>query len=156
MTRARARIMAIAPYDYDRTLFLEIPRIRGCLAFLGRHQKSVPTDEIILRADTHMRIAFGANILGPIRFGIGTSAVGLRDRPGSRQSIVDGRDFVAQKVAIVTVEIQPLLDHTLVVGVQRDAGGIIDARPLEMPRLDFEHVEAAIAIFIEPSADRIA
>src|SRR5262249_25896610 len=49
-----------------------------------------------------------------------------------------------------------LLDHGLIVGVQRNAGRLEDARAAEAARLGFEHVVLSVALAVDPLADRIA
>jgi hypothetical protein len=39
--------------------------------------------------------------------------------------------------------------------VERQAGGIIGARKLEIARFDFQRVEAAIAILVQPFPDGV-
>src|ERR1700692_2187463 len=53
------------------------------------------------------------------------------------------------------VEINAFLENGLIVEVEGKAGGVVDARPLEAARLDFEHVIVAVAILVDPSSDRI-
>src|SRR5262249_48705056 len=50
----------------------------------------------------------------------------------------------------------PLLDDSLAVAVEWDAGRVVTARVLEEARFDFEHVVFAVAVGIKPLADRIA
>ena len=52
--------------------------------------------------------------------------------------------------------VDPLLDDGLVVLVQRNAAGVEGARALEVAGLDFEHVVAAVAVRVDPLADRVA
>ena len=61
-----------------------------------------------------------------------------------------------QQILIGFVQINTLLDDGLVVGVQRDAGGVENSRALHAARLDQERVVASGAALIEPFADGIA
>ena len=54
------------------------------------------------------------------------------------------------------VEEQLLLDDGLFVGVQRKAVDVEIARALEVARLDFEHVVAAVTVLVDPFASRVA
>ena len=54
------------------------------------------------------------------------------------------------------VEIDALLDDGLAVLVERDAGGVVTARQLEEAGLDLEHVVLAVAVLVDPLADRVA
>ena len=74
----------------------------------------------------------------------------------SRKRAVDHRHLVVQELGIVLVEVNALLDDRLTVGVGRHAGRIERTRALQVAGLDLEHIEAAVAILVDPSADRIA
>ncbi len=54
------------------------------------------------------------------------------------------------------IETDAFLDDGLIVLVQGYAGRFVVARPLEVAGLDFEHVVAAVPIFVDPVADRVA
>ena len=66
------------------------------------------------------------------------------------------RDLVMQEVLVCLIEIEALLEDRLVVVMQRQAGSVVVARPLETAGLHFEHVIAAVTILIDPSANGIA
>ena len=51
---------------------------------------------------------------------------------------------------------EPLLEDRLVVDVQRQAGFVEGARSLEAAGLDLEQVVAAVAVGVDPFADRVA
>src|SRR5262249_34520895 len=80
----------------------------------------------------------------------------LVHRPWPREGVVHDGDFVVQDVRIALVEIDALLDNCLVVVMQRYAASLEGAWSLEIACLDLERVEAAVAIGVEPIADRIA
>ena len=61
-----------------------------------------------------------------------------------------------QDVAIVLVEIDAFLDDRLAVGVERNAARIVGAGVLEAARLDQQRIVAAVAVLIDPLADRVA
>src|SRR5215470_13247048 len=133
---------------------LEIAQVRWRLVLARRHQQAVRAQHVVLLADGDVRIAFGADVLEPDE--VALAAILFDDRPGARERIVDGGDLVDQDVGIALVERDALLDDGLVVLVQRKPGGLEGARALEIARLDLERVVAAIAIGIEPLADRVA
>src|SRR5229473_2648926 len=130
----------------------EITKIRRRLVLLGRHQHVVSAQEIILTADQNMMIVLGAVVLQPDRAGV--AAISLRDRPGPRQGVVDDGDLVVKRIRIALVEKKALLHHRLVVGVKRHAGALVGARTLEAAGLDLQYVESAVAVGIDPFADR--
>src|SRR5262245_32061427 len=103
-----------------------------------------------------MSIVLRADVIFPSRASIGTAVGPLFLGVRSRQRIVDHGDLVPEDVLVGLVEIDPLLDHRLAVAVERDAGRIVTARVLEETCLDFEYVVLAVAILIDPLADRIA
>src|SRR3954452_21747578 len=84
------------------------------------------------------------------------AAIALVDRPGAREGIIDDRDDVMHEVGVVLVEGDPLLDDGLIVLMQGDSAELDRARALEVASLDFERVVTAVAVGIEPLADRIA
>src|SRR4029434_373055 len=88
------------------------------------------------------------------RVGIAAQIPGHGPWPGQRM-VVD-RDLVVQDVLVGLVEIDALLEDRLVVVMQRQARGIVMARSLETSGLDFQHVVAAVAVLVDPSADGIA
>src|SRR5262249_40273758 len=87
---------------------------------------------------------------------VALAAILLDHRPGADERIVDGRYLVDQDVKIALVERDALPDDGLVVFMQRKAGGLEGARALEIAGFGLERVVAAIAIGIEPLADRVA
>src|SRR5579871_5589097 len=133
---------------------LEIAQVRRRLVLLGGHQKPVAGNEIILLADKHVMIGLTAIVVLP-QF-VAVAPVGLRDRPRPRQRVVDRGDLIVQEIRIVLVEINPLQDDRLVVRMQRQAAVLVSARPFEVAGFHFERVIAAIAVGIEPFADRVA
>ena len=113
--------------------------------------------EIVLLADRNLCVVLAAVIFGPNRAGTGIAPVFLVDRPGPRQRVIDHGHFVVQDVRIGLVEMDSLLENRLIVEGERQAGRIIGTGSLERPAgLDFEHVVAAVAVLVDPFADRIA
>src|SRR5262245_56171171 len=84
------------------------------------------------------------------------ATVGLVDRIGACQGMIDRRDIVAKETRVGLVEVNPLMNDGLVIRVQRVAIAVERARALEIAGLDLERVEAAIIVGIEPFADRVA
>src|SRR5262245_42272850 len=130
---------------------LEIPQVRRRLVFLGRHQIAVGAEHIVLFPDTDMLVALSTNRLDPDRVALATIVLSYRPRSGQR--IVDRCNFVMENVRIRFVEVDPLLDHGLIVRVQRDAAGVESARTFKVAGLDLEHVIAAASVLIDPLAD---
>src|SRR5216683_1277045 len=144
------------PANRSPIVLPKITQIRRRLVLHGGHQEAVAAEVINLLANADMNIAFAANLVAkPDRFAAGDASEGLVDHPWPGQRMVDGGDVVVQQVAIGLVEIDALLDDGLVVGMQRDSGGVIDARALHAASLDLKHVVAAVAVLIEPLADGI-
>jgi hypothetical protein len=77
------------------------------------------------------------------------------DRPGPCERI-DRGVFVVWKVGVGSVEIDLLLKDRPTVLIKGNAGGILGAWVFETARLGHEHIIAAVAILIDPSADRVA
>src|SRR5262245_63622957 len=84
------------------------------------------------------------------------ATVASRYRPWARQRVVYRHHFVVDDIVLRFVEGDPLFEDGLIVGVQWNPGVVDDARTTEAARLDLEHVVAAVAILIDPLADRIA
>src|SRR5215470_1702663 len=103
-----------------------------------------------------MIVVLGTVHLAPVRLAIRLAPVALENGPGPRQRTVDNGHLVAEEIAIVLVEIDPLPDDGLIVLVQGNAAAVERARSLEIPGLDLERVVAAVAVGIEPFADRVA
>src|SRR5262245_18630694 len=93
-------------------------------------------------------------VFGPCRFGDPLELP--RHGPRAGQGVVDGRDLVVDQVGIGGVDRDALLDDSLIIIVHRDAGRLEDARPFEVAGLDFQRVVFAVALGIEPLADRVA
>src|SRR5438477_10373816 len=129
---------------------LEIFQIRRCLIFPGRHQVAVGAEEIILSADLDVNITLGAYRFGPDRLLHPDAAIFLGRKPGTGQRAVDRRDLVDDRVGIGAVGVNPLLDHRLVIMVQRQAGSVEGAWPPQIAGLDLEHVVAAAASAVDP------
>src|SRR4051812_33099992 len=84
------------------------------------------------------------------------TTIAAGDRPGTRQRVVDGGDFIAQHVRIRLVEADALLDDGALVPVEWQAAAVIDMGTFYGARLDFENVVAAVAVLVDPFANRIA
>ena len=69
--------------------------------------------------------------------------------------MVEHGDLVMGHVGIGSVEVDPLLDDGLIVGVQRQVAGIEGSGTAEAACLNFENIVAAIPVRIDPLADRI-
>src|SRR5215510_10922648 len=131
----------------------EVPQVRRGLAFPGRHQEAIAAQHVVLIADAHELLAFGADVLDPGWPRIRITAIVFENGPGTRQAIVDDRQVIMQKVRIGLVEINTLLEDGLVVAMERQAAGVVGARALEATGLDLQQVEAAITVGIDPFAD---
>src|SRR5438128_1145194 len=105
-------------------------------------------------ANTDMIVALGAGIMRPDR--IALAAIIALDSPGTHQGVVDGRDLGMHHVTVGFVEVDFLLHDSAVVLVQRKSISIERSRTFEGAGLDFKLLIAAIAIFIDPFADRMA
>src|SRR6266403_1411507 len=68
---------------------LEVAQVGRRLVFAGRHQQSVPADEIMLVADEDLQIAFGTDVFRPLRILIPSADISLVDGPWSRGRVVD-------------------------------------------------------------------
>src|SRR5262245_41627967 len=135
----------------------EIAQVGRQLILSGRHQQALRAQEIELLADADLRVVLAADEFGPVRPRSGVADISLVDSPRPRQGKVDHGNLVMQEVGIGLVERNPFLEDRLIVVVQREAGGIVDAGALERPaRLDLEHVIAAVVVHIEPLANGVA
>src|ERR1700722_19491643 len=130
----------------------EIAQIRRRLVLAHGHEVAVLAHEIALAPDDDQIVVLAAQIFGPAR--LGGTAEAADHAPGPRQRMVDQCHVVEQQVGISRVETDALLDHGLIVEVQRDAGILDQAGALEAARLDLERVVAAAASRIAPAADR--
>src|SRR6266852_928742 len=144
---------ARGPLAASLSRLLEISQIRRRLVFLGGHQQAVAGKEVVFLAEHHMIVGLVAIIVLP-QF-VAVTPICLGDRPRPRQRVVDRCDLIVQEVRIVLVQRNPLQDDRLVVGVQRQAAGLVRARALEVAGFHFERVVAAVAVGIEPFADRV-
>src|SRR5262245_25094738 len=115
---------------------LEISQIRRRLAFLGRHQQAVRTQEVILIADHDLAVAFVADAFAPAWTRIRVAPEGLVHAPRLRQGVVEHGNLIMKDVRITLIEMEPLLEDRLIVKVQRQSSGIVGARPLKAARLD--------------------
>src|SRR5205807_1496455 len=135
----------------------EIFQVGRRLVFPDRHEVAIETDEIIVLANAHMRVVLGANRFAPPDRLLRLHApIVLHDRPRSRESMVDRGNLVVQQVRICLIEINLLLDDGLIVLVQRQAGAVEAARALHAACLYLENIVTAVAVCIDPFADRMA
>src|SRR5262252_581080 len=134
----------------------EILEVRRPLVLLGRHQEAVGAEEVSLTADLDMGVALGTNALAPDRTRVLHAAIFLDRGPGACERIVERGDLDGENVRIGLVLVDPLLENALIVRMQRQAGVVIGARPLEPAGLDREHVVTAGAALIDPGAERVA
>ena len=132
----------------------EVFEIGRGLAFLGRHQEAVRADHVVLLAEPDLLVAFLADIFGPER--LRAAVVGPMHRPRPGERVVDHRDVVVHEVTVGLVEVDALLDDGLVVLVERDARAVIGARAAAGRGSRPPARRTAVAVFVEPAADRIA
>src|SRR5262249_772545 len=135
---------------------LEIAQIRRRLVLLRRHQLAIGAEIVVLLADAHMRVELRAHVRLPDRARIGIAEAGLQLLVRPRERVIDDGDLVIELVGIGLVEPDALLDDGVAILVKRDSGDIVAARQLQVPRLDLEHVVFAVAILVDPLADRVA
>src|SRR5258708_3806078 len=133
---------------------LEIPRVWRRLILARRHQVAVSRQEVVLLANNHVVVALGAVIFRPQY--VALVPEGFEHRPRPRQRMINRRDLDAQEAGIGLVEEKPLLDDTLVVAVQENPGIFVRSGPLEVAGFDFEHVIFAVAVLVDPLADRVS
>src|SRR5262249_6959213 len=73
------------------------------------------------------------------------------------QGMVDRSNNIVHDFRIVSVAEDALLENRLVVEMQRQAGCVISAGALEGAAcFHFENIIDAVAVLIDPSADRVA
>jgi hypothetical protein len=99
-------------------------------------------------------VVLAALILRPEDVALAPERLQHRPRPGQR--VVDGGDLITKQVLVLLVERDALVDNRLVVAMKRDAAGFVNAWALEVAGLDFERIEAAVVVGVEPFADRRA
>src|SRR5262249_9509954 len=134
---------------------LEVSQVRRRLILLDRHQVAVAAHHVIVLADPDVMIVLGAMVEIPDHIAA-FALILLGNGPGPRERIVDGGDLVEQDVLVRLVDGDALLDDGLAIVVQLDAARLERARTLEPAGLDFQNVIAAVAVLIDPLADRVA
>src|SRR5258708_13054428 len=88
---------------------IEIAQIWRRLALLGRHQGAVGGQHVVLLADLDVIVVLAAIVVapgGPLL--VWLAAVGLVDRPRTRQGMVDHRDVAMQAVGICLLDMNSL------------------------------------------------
>src|SRR5262245_12943783 len=140
----------------QKPLLLEIAQVRRRLVLLRRHQLAVGAQIVVLLADTDVGIELRAHVRLPDRARIGIAEARLQLLVGPRERIVGDGDLVVELVGIGLVEIDALLDDGVAVFVERNARDVVAARQFQVPGLDLEHVVFAVAILVDPFADRVA
>src|SRR5262245_46769153 len=140
----------------QKPLLLEIAQVRRRLVLLRRHQLAVGAQIVVFLADADVGIELRAHIRLPDRARTGIAEAGLQLLVGPRERIIDHGHLVVELVGIGLVEIDALLDDGVPVLVERNAGDVVAARQLQVPGLDLEHVVFAVAVLVDPFADRVA
>src|SRR5215813_5564948 len=133
---------------------LEVSQVRRWLVLADRHQEAIRALEVPVLADDDVVVSLVAKIFRPQRLVL--TIVVPRHRPGPGQRVVDGRDLRMKKIRLLRFAVDSFLDHGPVVLMHRQTVGIEEAWTLEVPGLHFEYVVFAIAVLIDPFADRIA
>src|SRR5262249_11293061 len=130
--KARTQLpAAIAPRLALLLDLLEISQIRWRLVLLGGHQVAVAAEEVAFLADFDVTIALRPNFLDPLRLLDRYTRIFLCHYPRPRQRVVDRRDFVVEDARICLVGVNPLLEDTLIVGVEWKAGRIVRSRTFQ-------------------------
>src|SRR4029079_1938944 len=101
-----------------------------------------------------MMVVFGAEILDP--FGHADVTIAERHRPWTGQRVVNAGNLVEHRFRIALADSEPLFDDSGVVVVKWNAAAVIAMRIFQTTGLDRECVVTAIAVVVEPSANRIA
>jgi hypothetical protein len=115
--------------------------------------KIAASDEIVLIAYEDVTVVFGAIVLKPDR--IRHTALVLRHSPRAGQGVVDRHNPVMQQFRIGRIDVEAFLDDGLVVLMKWGAAVFVGARPLQASGFDLQHVVAAVAVLVDPVADRI-
>src|SRR6266700_839019 len=138
----RLAVSAVAHASVASPLFVgpfgEVLQIRRPLSLLGGHQLAIGCAHVDLALDLHIRITLGADCLDPDEWPQ-LAIVALVRHPGTDQR----------------VDIDALLDDALGIEMKGRATGVVSARVLEVARLDLENVVFAVAVLVDPFADRV-
>src|SRR5258708_2986818 len=132
---------------------LEIPRVWRVLVLARSHQGAVSRQEVVLLANDHVVVALGAVVFRPQY--VALAPEGFEHRPRPRQRMIIRCDLDAQEVGVGLVEEKTLLDDTRVVVVQEHPGKFVRSGPLQVAGFDLEHVIFAVAVLVDPLADRV-
>src|SRR5215468_7596460 len=133
---------------------IEMAQVRRLLVLPDRHQIAIGAEEIVLLADDDVLVVGGTYVLTPSVVALASIAAG--HRPGPRERAVDDGDLVAQHVRVGLVEADALLDDGALVWMKRRAAGIVDMRIFQTTGLGFQRVVTAVAVLVDPFADRVA
>src|ERR1700730_18061071 len=134
---------------------LEIAQIGRRLILAGGHEFAIRAQIVEFLADQHVCSCRRAILLAVNRVFAGLALVAFQHGPRPRIGMIDQRDLVVQDCRISLVEKDALLHDRLVFGMDRQAGRVQSPRALELAGLNFEQVEMAAAVLIDPFADRI-
>ena len=67
--------------------------------------------------------------------------------------MINRGNLVVQDIRVGFIKMNSLLDHGLIIFVQRESGTLEGAWTFQVTGLDFENVEPAISVLIDPFAD---
>ena len=134
----------------------EIPQIRRCLVFLRWHQLAIGrSDSSVPRRSEQACCIPSTRPTSRPAGGLDCECRLYLD-VWLRQCVVDDGDLVIHLVGVGLVEIDSLLDDGMAVSMKRNSRGVVAPRQFHVPRLDLEHVVLAVAILVDPLADRVA
>src|SRR5262245_51770759 len=101
-----------------------------------------------------MHVVLGANVLAPPDWLVGDDALEVLDHgPRAGQRIIDRGEFEVQQVWVALVEVEALPDNGAAIGMERDAGGVVDARVVGAGSFEFEDIVLGVAGSIDSSSD---
>src|SRR5712671_2427019 len=135
-------------------LLIEIGQVRRRLVWARGHQLAIRAQEVRIVADLDHGVIVGADV-GPPERTLRIAGGLPPDRPRPRQRVVEDRNVVIDDVRVGRIEIEALLDDGFTVAVERNAARVVGARAFQEPRLDFQDVVFAVAVLVDPFADRV-
>jgi hypothetical protein len=77
---------------------LKISQVRRRLILSGRHEITIPAQEIIILANVDVMVILVAIVLHPSNFGL--APIGLVDCPRMREGVILDRDHVVKQVFV--------------------------------------------------------